>query len=62
MKTLTRKGGTRLYHNDEERNTVEDTAENRQSSLPKPLRTFSYLFFGVVFLVGVLGWFATSGR
>lgn len=51
-----------MHPNDEERDTVEDNADNRQSSLPKPLRTFSYLFFGVVFLVGVLGWFATSGR
>lgn len=45
-----------------ERNAGEEAAENRQSTLPKPLRTFSYFFFGIVFLVGVLGWFATSGR
>ena len=43
-------------------NSEQEAAENKQSMLPKPLRTFSYFFFGIVFVVGIVGWFVTSGR
>ena len=40
----------------------DDIRQSSPGSLPKPLRTFSYFFFGIVFLVGVFGWFVSSGR
>lgn len=45
-----------------DKDSGEDASESKQTMLPKPLRTFSYFFFGIVILVGVLGWFASYGR
>ncbi|GAA3408380.1 hypothetical protein ACFFNY_12875 [Paenibacillus hodogayensis] len=39
----------------------ERAVDQWQSSLPKPLRTFSYFFFGLVALVSVFGWIVSPG-
>lgn len=51
-----------MNHDGRGPDTGQENPDQGHSMLPKPLRTFNYLFFGVVFLVGVLGWIATSGR
>jgi len=56
------KGGANLNNERNEWETGQEAAENKQSTLPKPLRTFSYFFFGIVIVGGLLGWFVSSGR
>lgn len=42
------------------RKVGEEEMDSGQSMLPKPVRTFSFLFFGAVLLIGLCGWFATG--
>ncbi|WP_158289617.1 hypothetical protein [Paenibacillus flagellatus] len=39
-----------------DRTVGEEARASRYGMLPKPVRTFSYWFFGAVVLIGVCGW------
>lgn len=41
---------------------ARDATKPVPDSLPKPLRTFNYFFFGTVLVVTIVGWFATAGH
>jgi hypothetical protein len=47
--------------NDTEDENDEDAMTNQYPTmLPKPVRMFSYVFFGIVVIVGLLGWMMTQ--
>lgn len=39
----------------------EETFTGKHTMLPGPVRTFSFVFFGVVVLIGVCGWLVSGG-
>jgi hypothetical protein len=49
-----------LNQEQEQRNAGEEALTSRPSMLPRPIRTFSYLFFGTVALITVCGWIVSA--
>lgn len=50
---------TNNQHTNEEKEE-DDMMKPQMSILPKPVRMFSYLFFGIVLVVGVCAWMMTQ--